>query len=385
MKKVCVITTISKTVESFAVDYYSYMTEEDQYDVTVVSDFDDSFYDRIPQNLKFHPIGMERGLSFSGFKTIIEMYRFFKKEKFDLVQYSTPNASLYASIAAFLAGIKVRLYCQWGLYYVTQRGIPRFFFKTMERLICALSTNVQPDSYGNLENSFNEGFYNESKGEVIWNGSASGIDLDRFDIDKKEEWRQKRRKELNLTEDNFLIGFVGRITRDKGIYELLDMLSEILPKYPNVHCMIAGDMEDEEIKDDPEYNWSFDHPQITYPGRISDIEEYYSAFDVFVLPSYREGFGTVIIEAEAMAVPVVVTNIPGPTEAMKPNETGLVVERENAEQLTEAIEKMITNPDMAQEMGAKGREYIETSFDSKILFDKILANRNRLIANSQKG
>ncbi len=379
MKKVCAITTISKTVESFAVDYYTYMAAVDDYEVTIVSDYDDGFQERLADGIRFFPIGMDRGVNFKGIRTIYEMYRFFKEEDFDLVQYSTPNASLYASIAAFLAGVPVRLYCQWGIYYVSQKGFSRFVFKSIEKLVCRLSTHIQPDSYGNLKFSREEGLYGEDKSDVVWHGSASGVDLEQFDISRKDEWRQHIRQRYNIPEDAFFIGFIGRITKDKGIYELLEMLETLIPKYPNLYVMIAGDFEDGKIEQDPTYRWSLEEERILYPGRITQVEQFYAAMDLFVLPSYREGFGTVIIEAEAMAVPVVTTNIPGPTEAMIPGETGLIVEKENSQELTEAVEWMIQHPEEAEEMGRKGREYVVTHFDKKILNQKVHENRNQLI------
>ncbi|MBG9981836.1 glycosyltransferase family 4 protein [Aerococcaceae bacterium DSM 111020] len=379
MKKICAITTISKTVESFAVDYYTYMAEVDDYDVTIVSDYDDGFQARLAEDIRFHPIGMDRGVSFKGIRTIFEMYRFFKEEDFDLVQYSTPNASLYASFASFLAGVPVRLYCQWGIYYVSHKGIARFIFKTIEKIVCRLSTHIQPDSYGNLHFSRQEGLYGEEKSSVVWNGSASGVDLEKFDIERKDEWRQQIRQQYAIPEEAFFIGFIGRITKDKGVYELLTMLKALVPKYPNLYVMIAGDFEDPNLEQYPAYQWSLEQDRIIYPGRISGVERYYAAMDLFVLPSYREGFGTVIIEAEAMGVPVVVTDIPGPTEAMLPGESGLVVAKESSQALIDAVEWMIQHPQEAEAMGRKGRDYAATHFDKKILNQKVHHNRNQLI------
>lgn len=113
-----------------------------------------------------------------------------------MVQYSTPNASLYAALAAKLAGVPVRLYCQWGMAYVGFHGIKRVIFKRIEKLVCTLSTWVEPDSFGNLKFSHAEGLYPENKGSVIWNGSASGVNLNKFDNSQKPVWRAEIRENM---------------------------------------------------------------------------------------------------------------------------------------------------------------------------------------------
>ena len=191
MKKICYITTVSTTIKSFIIDSAKYMHKKGKYDITFMCNPDDKFEVELPEYIHFIPVKMKRGIGFDGLNVIMQLYKIFKKEKFDLIQYSTPNASLYSSIAGKLAKIKVRLYCQWGIRYVGFTGVKREIFKILEKITCKNSTWIEPDSFGNLKFSYKEKLYTDKKSSVIWNGSAGGVNLEKFDITKKEIWRKE--------------------------------------------------------------------------------------------------------------------------------------------------------------------------------------------------
>ncbi len=175
VKKICFVTTISGTMRSFVVGVASYLHQQAGYDITMICDDDAAFAASLPPYMHYIPIPMKRGVSLGGIGAMMKMVKVFRRERFDMVQYSTPNASLYAALAAKLAGVPVRLYCQWGMAYVGFHGIKRVIFKRIEKLVCTLSTWVEPDSFGNLKFSHAEGLYPENKGSVSWSGSASGV------------------------------------------------------------------------------------------------------------------------------------------------------------------------------------------------------------------
>ena len=159
VKKICFITTISGTLRSFVVSTAEYLHQEAGYDITFICDNDETFAASLPSYAHYVPISMKRGISFGGIGAMLKMAKVFRREKFDMVQYSTPNASLYAALASKLAGVPVRLYCQWGMAYVGFHGIKRAVFKSIEKLVCRLSTWIEPDSFGNLKFSHSEGLY----------------------------------------------------------------------------------------------------------------------------------------------------------------------------------------------------------------------------------
>ena len=383
MYKICVVTTVSITLKAFVLELAKFLHQTGKYEIHFVCDLDSDFTSVLPEYIHYHPISMSRGISFGGFKAVFEMYKLFKREKYDLVQYSTPNASCYASIAAKLAGIKARLYCQWGIAYVGFEGIKRKIFKMIEKNTCKMSTVVEPDSYGNLNFSREENLYTDKKSRVVWNGSASGVNLEKFDISKKEIWARQIRQRHQIPDDARVFIFIGRITRDKGINELFEATKRLLEENNDVYLLLVGSEEKTDMLEPELYKWSKTSRRVIYAGFSNEVEKYLSASDVYVLPSYREGFGLAVVEAEAMGLPVIVSNIPGPTDAMKKDITGLVVEKKNASELYEAMKKLYTLGELVKLMGSSAAEFASQCFDQKTLFEKIHKDRLELIQNNK--
>ena len=380
-KKICFVTTVSITLKSFVLELAKYLHANGNFDITFICNPDPVFADSLPDYIRFIPVSMERGISLGGIGAMLKMVKIFRREKFNLVQYSTPNASFYASLAAWLAKIPVRLYCQWGMAYVGFQGLKRKIFKAIEKTVCGLSTWVEPDSHGNLEFSHAEGLYPESKGSVNWNGSASGVDLGKFDISGRQEWRAGKRAEYHIPEDAFVYGFIGRITGDKGINELFTAFRDLLARRPNAYLMMVGNPEKSDSVDSALYEWAQNEPHVLFCGYTNVVEQYLAAMDVYVLPSYREGFGSAVIEAEAMGVPVIVTDIPGPTNAMLRNETGLVVPKKDATALQNAMETVLTSPELCRQFAEAGYRFASENFEQKVLFGYILEDRKRLLGD----
>lgn len=382
-KKICYVTTIAPTLQTFVLPTAEYLHKNGDYDITLICDHNENFKNMIPDYMKYRPVNMERGIDLTFIRIIYHLYKIFKEEQFDIVQYSTPNASLYTAIAAFLARINVRLYAQWGIYYVGSSGLKRKIFKVIEKIVCSLSTAIQPDSYGNLEFSLSEGLYPQSKGSVIWNGSACGIDLERFDIQNKAQWRQEVFNELDLPTDSIIVGFVGRINRDKGIYELLQAMQQVISNNQKVVLLLIGDFEEKALEGTELYQWSVDCTNVFYCGRKMDIEKYYASMDIFVLPSYREGFGMVVIEAQALGVPTIVTNIPGPTDAMVESKTGLTIPVKNTEKLIEAVKRLIEDKEFRDYLSNNSIDFVKEKFEANEFRRQVLNNRNKLIQKSK--
>lgn len=379
MKKICYVTTVSSTLHSFVLGCMEYLLQNTDWEITVICDEDPKIREWLPEKVRYIPVSMKRGISVGGIGAMLKMAKIFRKEKFDLVQYSTPNASLYASMAAKLAGVPVRLYCQWGIAYVGFQGMKRKVFKTVEKLVCAMSTWIEPDSFGNLHFSRNEKLYSEKKSSVIWNGSASGVNLGKFDISQKAVWRQSIRQKYGIEEDAFVYGFVGRITRDKGNNELFAAYRKLLEKNPTSYLLLVGRLEKTETLDPELFAWAQNEPHVVFCEYTNVVEQYLSAMDVYILPSYREGFGSAVVEAEAMGVPVIVTDIPGPTDAMEENVTGLIAKKADIDSLYEAMLRMRNEDAMRNRFAAAGQNLAEQKFEQSQLFEHILKDRKRLL------
>lgn len=379
MKKICFITTISITIEEFILKTAIYLHENTDWDISFICDYDSDFEKKLPNYFHYYPVRMKRGISFFGIKSMLEIIKIFKREKFDLIQYSTPNASLYAALAGFITKIPIRLYCQWGIAYISSSGIKRKIFKYIEKLVCKLSTWIEPDSYSNLEFAHNEKLYPRDKGSVIWNGSACGIDLIKFDCRKFCSYREEIRTKLNIKNNEFVFGFVGRITGDKGINELFFAFQKLLEENKNIKIILVGREEIGRTVNRKLYIWSKKNNNVIYCGYTNEVEKYLCAMDCYILPSYREGFGMGIIEAEAMGVPVIVTNIPGPIDAMKKDFTGLVINKKDVKALYQAMKEMITNTVRREYFKSNCIDFVKINFEQNQFFYYIKKDREMLL------
>lgn len=376
MKKICFVTTISGTLDSFVLNTAKYIHENTDWDITFICNYDKQFEEKLPDYIHYIPVKMQRGINLDGIKAIAELKRIFKKEKFDLIQYSTPNAALYASIAARIVGCKIRNYHLMGFRYLGTHGIGRFILKTIERVSCWNSTSIECVSKSNLDLGIKEKVFPAKKATVVWNGSTGGVDLQRFDYSKRDVWRRELREELGYEASDFIYGFVGRITRDKGINELLEAFFEL---ENGSKLFLIGNVEDEDTLDENLWTKAKSHPDVQIHIAASDIERYFAMIDVLVLPSYREGFGNVVIEAAAVGTPAIVSNIPGPIDTIDAGKTALVVNAKDTEALTEAMQQIQTMDYMG--MGRNAEQFAREKFDSIVLCRKILERKKKLLEN----
>lgn len=383
MKKICFVTTVSYTLNTFVKDTAYYLHEKGGYDITFICDYNKEFEESLPDFITYIPVSMKRGINLSGVNSLKKLYQIFKSENYDMVQYSTPNASLYTSIAAKMAGIPHRLYCQWGMYYTGLSGLKRLVFKSIEKQICNNSTFIEPDSYGNLHYSWSEGLYSAEKSGVIWNGSATGVDINKYNIENKQKWREEIRQLHGIELKDKVVGFVGRITKDKGINELLKSIFSIFDKISDVYLILVGEVENEEKLDKELWEKAQKDSRIIFCGSTKDTEKYYATMDFLVLPSYREGFGMVVIEAETMQLPVIVTNIPGPTEAMIPDKTGLVVRKKDSDDLTKAILYLLKNENERNLMGKEARTFVVENFERETFMNELLKSREKMLSEEK--
>ena len=381
MKKICFITTVPGTLKSFVLPTAAGMHEDGEFDISFICNEDDEFAKSLPDYIHYFPVKMKRGINLYGIKATYEMYKIFKREKFDLVQYSTPNAALYASIASKLAHLPIRLYSQCGIIYVGFGGLKRKIFKLIEKVTCKFSTWVEPVSEGNLNFGREEGLFDENNSSIVWNGSSMGVDMERFDISKKTLWGEDIRRKYAVPDDAFVYGFVGRITTDKGVNELFESFEDISHSKENVYLLMIGRRE-KEI-DEQLFKKAENNPKVIFTGNVNDPERYYAAMDVFVLPSYREGFGSAITEAEAMGVPVIVTDIPGPIDAMRADVTGLTVKKADVESLKSAMYTMYENDALREKCASLSRDFILNHFEQNELISRIIKERKRLLETAK--
>lgn len=376
MKKICAISTVEVTMNSFIIPAMRVMKEHG-YDVTLVCNMSEEFYKKNSEEFHCINIPMKRGTSLTDLvKMPFVFRRLFKRERFDYVQYATPNASLYASIGAKMAKVPKRVYCQWGIRYVGNEGVMRRLLKFFEKITCMCSTHIRPASWKNLDFAVEEGLYEREKAAAIGDGGTIGIDLKQFDISKKGDLKQSVQEQYPQLEGKTVFGFVGRMNRDKGVFELLEAFMRLNQKYSDIALLLIGDMEGELPAHLMNYK---ENPNIINTGWTNEVPKYISALDVLVHPSYREGFSMVIQQAMALELPVVTTNIPGPSEVIEEGITGMLAEPRDVDTLYNAMLWMIEHPEKRLEMGKAGRVRCEKLFTRQRMLRLTLEDRERII------
>lgn len=376
MNKICYILTVPVTVRAFFIPQLKYLSENG-FDVSVICSSDDTLQSELGKKIHFIPVDMPRGLSiFKSISVIRKLIKIFKQESFNFIQYSTPNAALYGAIAAKICRVKIRNYHLMGFRYLGAKGILKVILKFLEKITCRLSSSIECVSKSNLELGVAEGIFAKNKATVVWNGSTGGIDLDRFSIENRTEWRNEIRNKLGYSKNDFIYGFVGRITKDKGIDELLEAF---LNSAHNAKLLMVGEFENEQELNQELLSNAKSNNQIKFVGAVNDVEKYFAAIDMLVLPSYREGFGNVVIESAAMGTPAIVSDIPGPRDAVIPNKTAILVPPNN----TMALENIFStvSKETIKSLGKEAADFSKNNFDQNILNKYILERKNYLLSN----
>lgn len=328
------------------------------------------------------PVPMNRGnvSPLEIIKVTYKLYKIFKREKYDIIQYASSNAGLYASIAGLLAKVPTRIFCQWGIPYVEYCGFKRWFFKAIERLTCSLSTSVQPDSLSNYEYAVSEGLYKREKGYVLGIGSAQGVDLKKFNINQKDLWREKIRSIYSIPEGALTFCFMGRIVPQKGINELLEAFIEL--NNDKVYLFVVGAPDEIGLLNQDILTIAKSKRNIIFTGAVANPEQFHASADFFVLPSYREGFPNTILEAGALAVPSIVTDINGMNDLVEDGVNGFLCKVKSKEDLFQCL-KTALNMGHDEYLQMSGNIYnkVKKHFDSEYIKDEFVKNRVALFNN----
>lgn len=380
--KLCAITTIDGTMSSFVIDVMREFVKRGD-EVTLICSMSDSFLKKYSGEFNCINIPMRRGVSVHDTLTIVpQLMRLFKKEKFDYIQYATPNASLYASMAAWLSRQKIRVYCQWGIRYVGSKGIMRCFLKSLEKLTCRLSTHIRSASQKNMEFAISEGLYKAEKAAIIGNGGTVGVDLMEFDIRQKQDWKNEMLSRMPMLEGKYVFCFVGRIQKDKGVEELLEAFLGAYESNSNMALLLLGGNDGNISKELMQRAQSCNG--VCFVGFTKEVKKYLALSDALVHPSYREGFSMVIQQAMAMGLPVITTDIPGPSEVIEPDVSGFLVPSHSVVPLKERMLWLSQHQEIGVEMGQKGCERAKNLFNRKRMIELSIKDRLSIIESSVK-
>jgi len=303
-------------------------------------------------------------------KTLYVLTKLFRGQQFSIMHSTTPKAGLLAALAAKLAGIPVRLHTFTGQIWLTKRGLMRWFLQKMDQVIVNLNTHCYTDSPSQKILLVNMGITDCDKVSSYGKGSLAGVDLNRFSQKRfSKERKNNIRNRVGVKNDTFVLAFIGRLTRDKGVYELLSSLKLLIDKGLNIELMMIGPMDDEVGLSRLSVIGTL--PQVHWIGHAKHPEEYLAITDVLCLPSYREGFGTVVIEAAAMGVPTVGTEIPGLIDAVEHGVTGLLVPPCDVSALAVAIETIVNDRSLLKNLSLASELRCKRYFDSNEVNDLV--------------
>lgn len=319
------------------------------------------------RGLRHVPVRIERSIRpLQDLVTLITLIRLFRRERFDIIHTTTPKAGLVAGLAAYLARSPVRMHTYTGQVWVTQRGPTRWLARFSDRVIGWLSTQCYADSPSQRDFLVGEGVISERKLSVIGEGSLAGVDLQRFDPARFDETeRAEFRKRLGIPPTSTIFLFIGRIALEKGVRVLLHAFEKIREEGFDVALVMVGPLDD-ECGGEASVTAQDLHGRsgVYYVGFSERPEQFMAVADALCLPSFREGFGTVIIEAAAMAVPSIGSRIVGLVDAIRDGETGLLVEPRSSAALYDAMRRLIEEPDLGSRLGAAARARCAEVFDS---------------------
>lgn len=298
-------------------------------------------------------------------RALIKMTRWFRELKPDIVHSHTPKAGIIAMMAARLAGVPHRLHTVAGMPLMETSGLKRVVLERVEALTYACATRVYPNSY-NLKTFIEENFsLPADKLHVIGQGSSNGIDSKYFERSEKlDQAGRKVREEYGIDDDAVVFCFVGRIVRDKGINELVEAFVQVLEHQPGAILMLVGPFEDDLDPVSPETRKHInEHPDIITTGFQSDIRPFLAASNVFVFPSYREGFPNVVLQAACMELPCIVTDINGCNEIVEDDVTGSIVPPKQMEPLAGAMKELAENATLRCRWSGALRQRVVQNFE----------------------
>lgn len=382
MARLCVVASTDMTIKAFLLDQLKALSE--RFDLTVIANTDDT--ELLARNGiagAVCPVRIQREISLiADIRAAIALYRLMRKHRFDAVHSITPKAGLLTMMVGFLARVPFRTHTFTGQVWVTRSGLMRLLLKTLDRLIALFSTHLLVDSPSQREFLLSEGVISERKSHVLGRGSVSGVDTARFRPDAA--MRRDVRDRLGISHEEVLVLFVGRLNQDKGVLDLATAFSVLQRDHQNVRLLFVGPDEGRmrrrilDVCRDCSDSLQF----VEFTGIP---ETYFAASDVFCLPSYREGFGSVIIEAAAAGVPSVASRIYGVVDAVVEGETGILYQAGNCSELAAALAILITDSMKREQMGMAARERALREFPTRRLTDAFMEYYTSLFANKATG
>lgn len=337
------------------------------------------------ENIRVAALEMTRTISpIKDLKALWQFYRLCKKEKPMMVHSHTPKAGIVGMLGAKLAGVPVRLHTVAGLPLMEATGTRRKILDFVEKLTYSSSTKVYPNSKGLYDFILQHNYTQPNKLKVIGKGSSNGIDTNHFAPEQVSAEKQAQLKhDLGIKPDDFVFVFVGRLVGDKGINELVEAFSKLpfsSSVAENAKLLLVGPLEavldplEEKTLKEIESN-----PNIISVGFQKDVRPYFAISDCLVFPSYREGFPNVVMQAGAMGLPSIVSNINGCNEIVIEGKNGTIIPVKNSEAILHAMHRMMQDKDFYNRLQQNARPVIQSRYEQSVVWNALLEEYQFLI------
>lgn len=374
MNKLIRITTVPISLDKLLSGQLAFMNQF--YQVIGVSS-DPSYLEKVGKKEKIEVFSVEMTRQITPLKDLISvyiLYRFFKKQKPFIVHTHTPKAGTVGMLAAKLAGVPNRLHTIAGLPLLEATGSKRKLLNFVEKVTYSCATKIYPNSFGLNEVIIQEKFCNPDKLKVLGNGSSNGIDTYFFDASHFVPTQNNTLKEeLGILPDDFVFIFVGRLVADKGINELVEAFKSLNRLSPNTKLVLVGPLETELDPLLPKTLKEIDvNPAIISVGFQNDVRSYFAIADALVFPSYREGFPNVVMQAGAMGLPSIVSNINGCNEIIVENYNGMIIPVKNTKAIFDAMKKILEDVTFYNHLKENARKRIVDNYEQKVVWEAIL-------------
>jgi len=370
-KKIAFIVTDFITIKAFLLNHLKILSSH--YEIHIITNFKNHSYDYeffINYNIKLIQIPFKRKINiFYDFVSLISLISIFQKNQYTLINSLTPKAGLISAMAGYLSNINYRIHIFTGQIWVTKSLPLRLFYKNIDRIIFKLSTHILVDSLSQQKFLIEQNVINDHKSRVLGYGSICGVNPNKFKFNHNDKLAIRNFNNISINE--FIIVFFGRLYRDKGILDLVNVFNRLSAKYKNISLFIMGP-DEEKIKSKIQ-NIISSKTKVFFFDKVKNTEVILNATDLLCLPSYREGFGNVVIEAASCGIPSVVSNIYGLKDSIVENQTGLFFQVANLKSLEKKIEYYYLNRFNLNKIKKMCRDrcikFFDHDFVSKNLFD----------------
>lgn len=373
MEKLIRITTVPISLDKLLSGQMNYMSSF--YDVTAVSS-DPAALDKIAEKegVKVFSVEMTRKITpFQDLKAVFKLAAFLRKEKPLIVHTHTPKAGLVGMMAAKMAKVPHRLHTVAGLPLLEAKGKKRQLLDRVEKFTYRCATKVYPNSFGLLEIIQKNNYCRPEKLKVLANGSSNGIDTKHFsNAHFSDEANAALKKSLQISDSDIVFIFVGRMVSDKGLNELAKAFEPLHAKMPQVKLLLVGNFENDlDPLSEVTMKIIDGNHGIIAAGFQNDVRPYFAISDALIFPSYREGFPNVVMQAGAMGLPAIVSNINGCNEIIMEGVNGNIIPVKDAEAIYTAMEKMAMDVAYRQKLKANARNMIVKRYEQQLVWDAI--------------